>query len=680
MGIRCGARRRGRTGSTVSGGDGEHGRPLVNRHASRDESAPGIGRAVAKAGERRAPGPPRLGAVLVVVCLVSAIVGWWLRPSEWALLAFGIAYVSGGIGPTITALAMLGRARLSIDLLMIVAAIGAALIGEWLEGAVLLFLFSFSNTLEAYAMFRTTRSVQALMRLRPSEAVRIEGGVEQRVAVEDLVIGDLLRIRPGELFPADGEVVEGTTEADEATITGESMPISKSPGSSVFAGTTNQRGTVVVGVTHAPGDTKLDKIIRLVQEAQADKPPTQRFVERWQQPYVLGVFVISAFVLALNWWILKQEFGHALYHAMVILVAASPCAVIAASPSVVLSAIARAARKGVLFKRGAHVETLGEIRTFAFDKTGTITQGRPELTHIWTTDGVDEDRLLTLAASLEHFSEHHLGIPIVAEAQQRGLGLLDVRDFASHPGQGVSAIIDGERIAIGRETLFASLGFAIPATVVDHAVQRRSLGETALIVVLPDQNTGAVIGVADSMRPDAPDSLAALRRLGIDRIVMLTGDHESIARTIGERIGADEVHADMMPEDKVREVKRLLDEHGRLVMVGDGVNDAPALASATIGIAMGGAGTEVALEVADVVLMRDDLSKLAFAVWLSRTARVRIRQNVAFALAMIGLLIVGSFFGLPLWLAVLGHEGSTVLVVLNGLRIFLDREGLRSRQ
>lgn len=626
------------------------------------------------AGVRQGPGPPRIGAALVLLCLVSAIVGWWLRPSEWALVAFGIAYVAGGIGPTITALAMLGKARLSIDLLMIVAAAGAAFIGEWLEGAVLLFLFSFSNTLEAYAMFRTTRSVQALMRLRPSEAMRIEDGEEQRVPVEVLAIGDLVRIRPGELFPADGEVVEGATEADEATLTGESMPVAKSAGSDVFAGTTNQRGTVVVRITSAPGDTTLDKIIRLVQEAQADKPPTQRFVERWQQPYVLGVFVISACVLALNWWILDQEFGHALYHAMVILVAASPCAVIAASPSVVLSAIARSARKGVLFKRGVHVETLGEIRTFVFDKTGTITRGMPELIFLRAMDGIGEDRLLTLAASLEHYSEHHLGVPVVASARERGLGLLEVADFSAHAGRGVEGIVDGERIAIGRESLFEQLGIPLADELLAWSADRRALGETALIVVLARSGVGGVLGVADRIRPEAPEAIGALRRLGIEKIVLLTGDHEGVAEPIGRAIGADEIHAGMMPDEKVERLHRLIERDGPVVMVGDGVNDAPALASATIGIAMGGAGTEVALEVADVVLMRDDLGKLAFAVWLSRTARVRIRQNVAFALAMIGLLIVGSFFGLPLWLAVLGHEGSTVLVVLNGLRIFVDRE------
>lgn len=625
------------------------------------------------AGVRQVPGPPRIGAALVLVCLVSAIVGWWLRPSEWALLAFGIAYAAGGIGPTITALAMLGKARLSIDLLMIVAAAGAAFIGEWLEGAVLLFLFSFSNTLEAYAMFRTTRSVQALMRLRPSEAMRIEDGQEQRVPVEVLAIGDLVRIRPGELFPADGEVVEGATEADEATLTGESMPVGKSVGSDVFAGTTNQRGTVVVRITSAPGDTTLDKIIRLVQEAQADKPPTQRFVERWQQPYVLGVFIVSGLVLGLNWWLLGHEFGGALYHAMVILVAASPCAVIAASPSVVLSAIARSARKGVLFKRGVHVETLGEIRTFAFDKTGTITRGTPELVFIRTMEGLDEDRLLALAASLEHYSEHHLGVPIVAAARERGLGLMEVTDFSAHAGLGVEGVVDGERIAIGRESLFEQLGISVAPELVAWSNERRAAGETALIVVLARSGMGGVLGVADGIRADAPEAIGALRGLGIEKIVLLTGDHAGVAEPIGRAIGADEIHSGMMPDEKVERLHRLIERDGPVVMVGDGVNDAPALASATIGIAMGGAGTEAALEVADVVLMRDDLGKLAFAVWLSRTARVRIRQNVAFALGMIGVLILGSFLGLPLWLAVLGHEGSTVLVVLNGLRIFADR-------
>jgi Zn2+/Cd2+-exporting ATPase len=588
------------------------------RHASRDAERP---------AQREGPTkPPRLGVVLVVVCLASAIVGWIIRPSDWALLAFGIAYLTGGTETTIGALRQLARGRLSIDLLMIVAAIGAAVIGEWLEGAILLFLFSFSHVLETYAMFRTTRSVQALMKLRPSEAVRIEDGSERRVPIGELAVDDLLRIRPGELYPSDGEVVEGETEADEATLTGESMPIAKHPGDPVFAGTMNQRGTVVVRITNAPGDTTLDKIIRMVQEAQADKPEAQQFVEKWAPWYVASVFILSGAVL-LGGYLIEGSFDNAFYRAMVLLVAASPCAVVAASPSVVLAAIARAARNGVLFKRGSHVEMLGEITTFAFDKTGTITRGKPHLTDLWIMDGMEEDRILQLCASLEHFSEHHLGVPIVREAQRRGLELLPVEGFEAHPGKGVEGFVDGQRIAIGREELFESLGIEISPEVRDRVGSMRARGETALIVLIPDMpsgGAGAVIGVADRARDDAAPAIAALRRLGIERFIMLTGDHSRIAQTIGDEVGMDEVHADLLPEDKVRLIKDLQSavggsSRGGLAMVGDGVNDAPALASASIGIAMGGAGTEAALEVADVVLMRDDLGKLAFAVWLSRT-------------------------------------------------------------
>lgn len=582
-----------------------------------------------------------------------------------------LAYLAGGARTAVTATAELSRGRLSVDLLMILAAAGSALLGDWVEGAVLLFLFSLSDTLEAYAMFRTTRSIDALIRLRPREASRVGTNGETRVPIEVLDLGDILRVRPGERIPVDGEVTEGETWVDESTLTGESEPVAKAVGDSVFTGTMNGRGSVLVRMTRAVADTTLERIVRLVREAQSEKTAAQLFVESWRGPYVFGVLVASALVFAGSWLLHRQGFADSFYHAMVMLVVSSPCAVVVGTPAVLLSAIARAARHGVLFKGGAHLETLGTVDVMAFDKTGTITPGRPVVTSVWASEGLDPDRLLGLAAAVERRSEHHLAEAVVDEAMRRNLPLEEVHDFESHTGQGVHALADGHWVGVGRETLFNAHGKSLPAAVAETARQLREEGQTALLIVVAAEGppTGGVIAVSDRPRPDAALALAALKRAGIGRLLILTGDHERVARAVAERVGADEVVSGLLPDEKVLEVRKLMNEGHRLAMVGDGVNDAPALAAADLGIAMGGAGTDVALEVADVVLVRDDLKALPFAVWISRLALRRVRQNLAFAFGMIGVLVLASFFGLPLWVGVLGHEGSTLLVVLNGLRI-----------
>jgi Cd2+/Zn2+-exporting ATPase len=359
---------------------------------------------------------------------------------------------------------------------------------------------------------------------------------------------------------------------------------------------------------------------------------------------------------------------------MVMLVVASPCAVVVGAPAVLLSAIARAARHGVLFKGGAHLEMLGKVDVIAFDKTGTITPGKPVVTSVWAEEGLNPDRLLSLAASVERQSEHHLGEAVLAEATRRGSPLLEVSEFEAHTGQGAHAHADGGWVGIGRESLFESHGKTLPHAVAATALRVREAGQTALILVVDRDGTtaGGVIAVADQPRPDAPAALAALKRSGVARILILTGDHERIARSVAQRVGADEVRAGLMPHEKVVELQRLMNAGHLPAMVGDGVNDAPALATAHVGIAMGAAGTDVALEVADVVLIRDDLRALSFAVWLSRLARRRVRQNLAFAFGVIVLLVLSSFFGLPLWLGVVGHEGSTLLVISNGLRLLWE--------
>jgi Cd2+/Zn2+-exporting ATPase len=603
-----------------------------------------------------------------------ALAGWVVASGPAARVLYGLSYAAGGAMAAATAVAELRRLRLSVDLLMVLAAAGAAILGDWGEGAVLLFLFSLSEALEAYALFRTTRSIDALIKLRPREASLVRDGDEARVPIETLKIGDTIRVRPGERFPVDGEVLGGATWADEATLTGESEPIAKAAGDPVFAGTINGHGSVLIRMTRAVADTTLERIVRLVRDAQAEKTAAQLLVESWRGPYVAGVLAASAMVFAGSWFLHRQGVADSFYHAMVILVVSSPCAVVVSAPAVLLSGIARAARHGVLFKGGAHLEMLGNVDVIAFDKTGTITPGRPAVTDVWAADGLDPDRLLALAATVEQRSEHPLAEAVVAEATRRGLAVGDADEFETHTGEGVHAHADGLWIGVGREALFASHDQPIPPALAAAVERHREQGQTALLVILAgeDPPTGGVIALADLPRLDAAAALISLKRLGVSSIVILTGDHQRVARAVAQRVGADEVRSGLLPAEKVLELRRLMNAGHRLAMVGDGVNDAPALATADVGIAMGGAGTDVALEVADVVLMRDDLRALSFAVWLSRLALRQVRQDLAFAFGVIGVLVLSSFFGLPLWLGVVGHEGSTLLVVLNGLRLFWE--------
>jgi len=627
--------------------------------------------------------PPIAGAIASTVCAVLGIVGAVFHSTEitaaqtLSIAACVGAYLAGGIGPTANAVSSLRKGQLNVDLLMILAAIGAAAIGDWIEGVVLLFLFSLSGTLEAFAMYRTTRSIESLIQLRPREALLVREGVaeDQRVPVESLQIGDVVRVKPGERFAVDGLVCDGETWADEATLTGESEPIHKPLGAMVFSGTINGQGSVLVRMTRAVADTTLERIVHMVQEAQAQKTPTQRFVESWQQPYVMGV-IAAAFLVFLGARVVHTASWYdAFYHAMVMLVAASPCAVVVSAPAVLLSAIARAGRHGILFKGGVHLESLGTVDVIAFDKTGTVTLGKPGVTEVWTPRGVDQARLLSLAATVEQRSEHPLGVPVVAEVRRRGIALSEasLSEFHSHTGHGVHARVDGVWVGVGREGLFETHDMVIPAELIEQAQRIRERGQTALLVLTVEESLYGVIGVADQIRPEATATMDALKRLGIRKIVILTGDHERVALAIAKSLHADEVRAGLLPDQKVVELRRLSENGGLVAMVGDGVNDAPALAAARVGIAMGGAGTDVALEVADVVLMRDDLRSLPLAVWISRLARKRVRQNMVFAFAMISVLVIATFFDLPLWLGVLGHEGSTVVVVFNGLRLLWEK-------
>ena len=634
--------------------------------------------------------PPSTGAQLpwvgVISTAVCALLGGLALltysqsfPGAQAIASVAIvgAYIAGGHGPARNAFADLLRGELNVDLLMTVAAAGAAAIGDWGEGLVLLFLFSLSGTLEAFAMYRTTRSIESLVKLRPREALVIRDGNPdgQLVPVESLQVGDIVRVRPGERFSVDGVVSEGDTWADEATLTGESEPVHKPVGSNVYASTIHGQGSVLVRMTKAVADTTLERIVTMVQEAQAQKTPTQQLVEAWERPYVIGVLLTAAVVFIGARFLVGLEFGKAFYHSMVLLVAASPCAVVVGAPSVMLSAIARAGLGGVLFKGAAHVESLGLVDIVAFDKTGTVTVGKPSVTEVWMPTGADESRLLSLAAAIERRSEHPLAAPVLAEVRRREIQISDavITDFDSHTGLGVHGYIDGTWIGIGREGLFEKHQMAIPSALLPQVQRLRELGQTTLLIVSDEANLYGAIAVADQPRPEAAPTIDSLKRLGIREVVILSGDHERVAQAVAKTVHADDVRAGLLPDQKVEELRRLSANGHVVAMVGDGVNDAPALAAARVGIAMGGAGTDVALEVADVVLMRDDLRALPLAVWISRVARKRVRQNMIFAFAVILVLVISTFLSLPLWLGVLGHEGSTVIVVFNGLRLLWQK-------
>lgn len=625
-------------------------------------------------------GPPIVEAIRTGLCAILGLIGAGFHYSPaipfaeyWAMGFCATAYATGGWGPFLESVQAARKGRLGVDLLMVLAALGAAAIGDWLEGTVLLFLFALSHTLEEFATYRTNRSIESLIQLRPHEATRYlpTEQKEERVPTASLAVGNLIRIRPGERFPIDGVVVEGETWADEATLTGESEPIHKPEGSNVFSGTINTKGSVLVRMTKLAEDTTLQRIVHMVQEAQAQKTPTQRFVESWQQPYVIGVLIASSLVFVGARYVHSQDWYDAFYHAMVILVAASPCAVVVSTPAVMLSAIARAGRHGILFKGAVHVESLGQIETLALDKTGTLTLGRPGVSEVWATDEAYLPRMLALAAAVERRSEHPLAAPVLAETEARQLTLPEkpLQDFHSHTGLGVHARIEGAWVGVGREGLFKEHGVDLPESLVEKAQSVRILGQTALIVVVVEERLYGIIALADQVRPEAADVLKAIHKLGIHKTIMLTGDHERVAVAVAKRLNVDEVRAGLMPDQKVQELRRLDATGNGVAMIGDGVNDAPALATARVGIAMGGAGTDVALEVADVVFMRDDLQGLPFAIWLSRLARRKVRQNMIFSFGMIGLLVLSTFANLPLWLGVLGHEGSTVIVVFNGLSL-----------
>ncbi|MFC7936479.1 heavy metal translocating P-type ATPase [Streptomyces sp. NPDC057387] len=613
-----------------------------------------------------APAPPRRRTRVLALpearwALVSLVAFLLALPLDlggapvWAYgPLYAVAYAAGGWEPALEGLRALREKTLDVDLLMIVAALGAAAIGQVLDGALLIVIFATSGALEALATARTADSVRGLLDLAPTTATRLRDGDEETVPTADLAVGDLVLVRPGERIGADGTVVDGTGEVDQATITGESLPVLKRSGDDVFAGTLNGTGALRVRVGRDPADSVIARIVALVEEASRTKAPTQLFIEKIEQRYSVGVVVATLAVFGIP-LAFGADLTDALLRAMTFMIVASPCAVVLATMPPLLSAIANAGRHGVLVKSAVAMERLGEIDTAALDKTGTLTEGTPEVTAVrpLAGSGVDEDALLALAAAAEHPSEHPLARAIVAAARARGLRIAPAEDFTAAPGRGVTAAVDGRTVHVGRADA--------------------PEGAETTVRVTRDGTLLGTLALTDRLRTDAAPAAAALTALTGTAPALLTGDHTAAAARVAEATGITDVRAGLLPEDKVEAVRERERAGRKVLFVGDGVNDAPALAAAHAGVAMGGAGSDLALETADAVVVRDELTAVPAVVRLSRRARRLVVQNLAVAGVFITVLVLWDLIGhLPLPLGVAGHEGSTVLVGLNGLRLLRE--------
>ncbi|WP_407937840.1 heavy metal translocating P-type ATPase [Micromonospora viridifaciens] len=602
-------------------------------------------------------------------------------PVWWAL--YLACYAAGGWEPALAGLQALRERTLDVDLLMIVAALGAAGIGQVFDGALLIVIFATSGALEAFATARTADSVRALLDVAPEQAVRLDDrGGETVVNTVDLRVGDLVRVRPGERIGADAVVVEGASEVDQATITGEPLPVAKSAGDEVFAGTLNGTGAMVLRVHRAAGESVIARIVALVEQASATKARTQLFIEKVEQRYSIAVVVatLALFVVPLAF---GADLRSTLLRAMTFMIVASPCAVVLATMPPLLSAIALAGRHGVLVKSAVVMEQLADTDVVAFDKTGTLTEGHPRVVDIHPIGDVHTVDVLRLAAGAEHASEHPVGTAVLAAARDRGLPIPAASDFTSVPGRGVRAVVDGRRVAVGAPALLDELTPTAGDTAVAQArtvaADAHAAGRTA-VVVLVDGTPAGVLALADRIRADAPATVTALARLTGARSILLTGDNPGAARHLAAEAGITAVHASLLPQDKVDRVRAVQADGRRVLLVGDGVNDAPALAAANLGVAMGRGGSDLALHSADAVLVRDDLPTLPAAIALSRRARRLVKANLIIAGTFITVLVAWDLFGhLPLPLGVAGHEGSTVIVGLNGLRLLASSAWRRAQ-
>ncbi|AFZ17624.1 heavy metal translocating P-type ATPase [Allocoleopsis franciscana] len=618
-------------------------------------------------------------AVAAITCGVLVFLGWQMLNFGWlgvALFILTAAYVIGGFESAREGLTTLFKEKeFDVDLLMIVAALGAAGLGLWrqeyyliVDGAVLILIFAISGALEGYAMQRTERSIQGLMSLTADTARMVRNGQERIIPVSELKIGDQVLIKPGELVPTDGLVIEGFSTLNQSSITGESIPAEKTVGDEVFAGTINGHGALRLKIHQPPESSLIQRVIRLVQQAQTEAPPSQQFIERFERGYAKLIVIAGILLGTLPPFLLGWNWEETIYRALIFLVVASPCALMASIMPTLLSGIANGARHGILFKNGAQLERIGRVRAIAFDKTGTLTIGNLQVVNVLSTQP-STDKLLQVAAALESLSEHPIGEAIAQFASQQNLHWTTAVNVQAQAGQGITGEINSKMAIVGKAAFVQAQMNDAAKTLIEQSQQWEFDGKTVVWVAYAREILG-IIAVADTVRPAAAKAIARLKRLGIEQIVMLTGDNSRTAHSIAQQVGVDQVYAELLPEEKVDIIRKLQKQYQAVAMIGDGINDAPALAQADVGIAMGAAGSDVALETADIVLMADRLERLEHAIRLGRRAQGVVKQNIVFALSFVVILLITNFTGnITLPLGVLGHEGSTVIVTLSGLRL-----------
>jgi len=621
--------------------------------------------------ESPAPATAHARQALVIASGAALAAGFGLQLAGFStrayVPAFATAIIAGGMYTVRRAFSAARMFSLDINVLMLLAVAGAMAIGEWEEGATVIFLFALAQLLEARSMARARHAIRALMDLSPADALVHRDGADRRVPVDLVAIGETLVVRPGEKIPLDGKVISGQSPVNQAPITGESLPVEKGPGDDVFAGTINGRGALEVGVTRLRRDTTLAHIVNLVETAQASRAPVQLFVDRFARYYTPAVIALAAALVVVP-PLAGGSFSEWTYRGLVLLVISCPCALVISTPVSVVSALAAAAREGVLIKGGVHLERTGAVRCVAFDKTGTLTRGAPRVVDVIPLQDTRSDEILRIAAAVEARSEHPIAHAIVKHAVGAGVPLQSSIGSHSLPGLGAEGQVDGRRALVGNHRLFEDRGLCTPE--IHEGLDRIAAnGQTAVLVAANDRALG-IISVADETREAGRIAIEMLRRQGVKHVVMLTGDHQGTALGIARELGVDEVRAELMPEDKVRAVQDLRRTYGVVAMVGDGVNDAPALAAADVGIAMGVAGTDAALETADVALMADELLKIPFTVRLSRATLRNIKTNVAISLSLKAVFRVMAVAGVAtLWMAVLADMGASLFVIANGLRL-----------
>ncbi len=612
---------------------------------------------------------------------IGLVLHWLHLGPEWlATAAFAVATLAGGLLVFPAAWGALKKFRLDINVLMSVAVTGAWMIDQGAEAASVVFLFSLSELLESWAAGRARKAVDALLKLSPPTAVvRNPDGKEQEIPVAEVAVDQEILIKSGSRIPLDGQVISGNSAVNQAAITGESMPVDKQSGDPVFAGTVNTEGSLVVRVTKLASESTLARIIQLVGEAEENKPPTQRFVDRFAAVYTPAVFAVAILVALIPPLFFDQAWLFWIYRSLVLLVIACPCALVIATPVSIVSGLTALARRGVLVKGGVHLESVGKLRALAVDKTGTITQGTPQVVAIISRSHLSEDEILTRAAAINAHSEHPLAIAIIEAAKAKNLTLPAATDYASVTGRGARAVIAGHPHFIGNHKMAHDTGLCGPETEAALAAIEEKGQSLAVIGHAPHAGCAGeilgIIAIADTLRPEVSDALRLIHAAGIEKIIMLSGDNQRTASAIAKQAGIDEAIGDLMPEQKVEHVRKLVSQYTHVGMIGDGVNDAPALASATVGFAMGAIGSDTAIETADIALMKDDLTRVAETVILGRRTLGIIRFNVAFALGIKAVILALAFMGYAgLWLAILADTGATLLVILNSLRLLAPRK------